>query len=428
MNRGKSAHPLKRSATAHRDFGAPGNSPGRPRKLSAVQRSIDVARHGNPGAKRPVHPYRLSGTEDGLEYRDIFDDSRDPCFSNIDLGNNSTFLDPKKAAQNDRSKELLDTAKSMRAAVLARLDREEEEGHNREAWAEIEKAVAKFRKCGSPLKLRCQTCNHIHLAEERCKRKWCPVCSRVIAADRAQKYMRGVDQMQWPLFVTLTMPNVENLADDLNGDAVRKLRRAFGKLRHRKLWTAHVKGGVAAIEVTNIGNGWHPHLHAILDCEWLAFQTPIPRKGASASSIKASCKAANTELGKAWAQILGVKSDRKDWEGTVFKVKRTTGATVVSEVLKYSVKGGDLATCEEDIAPLIRCLDKCRLVTSFGTLFGKLSDLEEDDEAVNAPLECPDCGDSCWIPDSSLDSFLKQEPRRVTEARKIARRMACGHK
>ena len=417
---------MTRSPTRHRDFGAPGNTPGRPRKLSTIERAINAARSAVGKGNEPVNPYRLENENDGLEYRDPLDGPGTGPFSNIDLGNNSTFLSPQKGAKKDRANELLDTAKHMRSAVLARLDREEEEGQNREAWAEIEKAVTKFRACGSPLKLRCATCNHVHYAEGRCKRKWCPVCSRVIAADRAQKYMRGVDQMQWPLFVTLTMPNTDTLEDDLNGDAVRKLRRAFGKLRHRKLWTAHVKGGVAAIEVTNIGHGWHPHLHAILDCEWLAFRTPIPRKGASAASIKKSCMAANAELGKAWAQILGVQSDREGWEGTIYKVKRTSGASVVSEVLKYSVKGGDLATCEEDIAPLIRCLDKCRLVTSFGALFGKLADVEEDDEAVNAPLECPDCGDSCWLPDSPLDSFLRQEPRRVTEAKKIARQKACG--
>ncbi len=349
------------------------------------------------------------------------------CFSNLDLGNNSTFLPPQKAAAKPSEKTLLDDAKWMRSAVRARLAREEDEGNNREAWNDIAKAVKKFRACGTTLKLRCTTCNHVHLGEERCKRKWCPVCSRAIAADRAAKYLRGVDQMTWPLFVTFTLPNTDTLDDQLNGDAIRKLRRAFGKLRHRKLWTARVKGGVAAIEVTNIGNGWHPHLHAILDCEWLAFKTPVPPRNASKETIKRRCMEANEELGKAWAQILDIQSDRSDWCGTIFKVKRTTGETVVREVLKYSVKGGDLATCPEDIAPLIRCLDRCRLVTSFGSLFGQLADLDDDDDDAKQPMACPDCGDSCWMPDSALDSFLQQEPRRVTEARNHGRRQRSGN-
>src|SRR5204862_1110655 len=115
-----------------------------------------------------------------------------------------------------------------------------------------------------------------HKAEKRCKKKWCPVCVRGIATKRSIKFSRAAALMRWPMHLTLT---VRNVADDDDHDFVRRLRRNFGKLRHRKIWKNNVTGGVAGIEVTNKGKGWHPHLHALIDCRWLAIDTPAPQRG-----------------------------------------------------------------------------------------------------------------------------------------------------
>lgn len=165
--------------------------------------------------------------------------------------------------------------------------------------------------------------------------------------------------MRFPLFVTLTMANVE----DLDGGAVRKLRRAFGKLRHKRIWKDRVRGGVACIEVTNIGNGWHPHLHAVIDCRWLAIKTPAPRNGEALSLRRAKYKAAAAEFSEAWAKCLGQTM-------ASVKVKRAEADEICREVVKYSVKGSDLLECVEPIGDLIRCLEMTRLMTTFGTLFG----------------------------------------------------------
>jgi hypothetical protein len=308
------------------------------------------------------------------------------------LVNNSTFFPGSSSRSDEKKLAALDLAKKARAHLKTRL---EEEG--------ADDLLKAFTHCGDPLKLHCLTCGHVHIAESRCRRKWCPVCSRKIATERALKYAAAVDAMQWPLFVTLTMPNVEQIGLEEEINHVRKLRRAFGKLRHRKLWSKRVRGGVAAIEVTNIGNGWHPHLHAIIDCQWLAWKVKMPPRGTSRAVILERLKAANQELGETWAKCLGVKSSRDDWAGTIYKVKRTSGSTVVQEVLKYSVKGDDLVKAQDDIAPLIRVLDRCRLVTSFGSLFGKL---RVTDEEPREPFMCPDCGDTAFAPESPLDALL----------------------
>lgn len=293
----------------------------------------------------------------------------------------------------DRS-ESHETAKRLRNQLLKRLEEEE-----------ADDLTEGLRKCGHPFELTCTSCGELHTAERRCSKKWCPVCIRRIATKRSLKFKAAVAAMKWPLFLTLTMQNVE----DLTFDAVRKLRRAFGKLRGRKLWKAHVVGGAASIEVTNIGNGWHPHLHAILDCEWLAWKTAKPKATDSRDRKKKLCQKAAQELERVWSKCLGQPSSS-------VKVKRTNDLDVVQEVLKYSVKGSDLVESPEPIAPIIRCLEATRLVTTFGTLFGKK--LAKPEDAERPPLMCK-CGASgCFLPAEVIERLTKLTgPRDVRHRR-----------
>ena len=211
--------------------------------------------------------------------------------------------------------------------------------------------------------------------------------------------------MQWPLFITLTIPNTHDL--DVGG--LRHLRRAFGKLRHTKLWYRRVRGGVAGIEITNQGNGWHPHLHAVIDCKWLAWKTPPPQRGEGKKSLKEKYKAASDELGLAWARACGIKSLDPDWCGVIFKVKRCNTNEIGREVLKYSVKGSDLINCPENPADLIRAMQATRLVTSFGSLFGK-NRLQSEEK--HKPCTCGKCGESTWMPEQTVDTIMRSSRRQ----------------
>lgn len=208
------------------------------------------------------------------------------------------------------------------------------------------------------------------------------------------KYQKAIGLMEWPLFITLTMKNV----DDLQFDSVKMLRRAFGKFRHRAIWKKNVAGGVAAIEVTNIGNGWHPHLHAVIDCRWLSVTVPRPQPGESRASVKNKCERAQRELSATWAKCL------KSREAVVW-AKRAKGETIAQEVLKYSVKGSDLLECADKIGPLIHCLRASRLVTSFGTLFGRL---RVEDAEKPLPVACDDCGASgAYVPEEVAQKMMR---------------------
>lgn len=204
---------------------------------------------------------------------------------------------------------------------------------------------------------------------------------------------------KWPLFATLTMKNV----DDLKGDAVRELRRAFGRWRRMKN-NSRISGGVASIEVTNIGNGWHPHLHAVIDCAWLGPARLRPFKWETPNE-KAECyRLAKLSLEETWAKALR-------HEKAVVEVKRCNPKDVVREVVKYSVKGSDLVECKEEIGPLIDCLRKTRLVTTFGSAHGfKFKPTEREPVAC----ECGQClSGSGWLPQDVWCMGFGKDQHRV---------------
>lgn len=294
------------------------------------------------------------------------------------------IYEAERKAERDRK---LERAKADRAKILERLEDENED-----------QLAALLRKCGQPLDLVCTSCGYHHHVETKCKQKWCPVCVRAIATKRSLKFSKAASMMDWPLHLTLTVQNITNEDQQF----VRRLRRAFGKLRHRKIWKTNVRGGVAGIEVTNKGKGWHPHIHALIDCRWLAIKTTRPQQGESRATTKSKCTAAKREFTTLWKTII------KEKHGVCWirRIGSDGGADCAREVLKYAIKGGELATAKGKIGPLIHQLRQCRLTTSFGTMFGKL--LVRDLDAKR-PAICDGCGKQTeMLPDFLADNLIRK--------------------
>jgi len=57
--------------------------------------------------------------------------------------------------------------------------------------------------------------------------------------------------------------------------------------------------------------------------------------------------------------------------------------------VKYSVKGSDLLESPDPVGPMIRVLEKTRLVTTFGNFFGRGA--EFDEAAAGEKAECSKC-------------------------------------
>jgi len=244
--------------------------------------------------------------------------------------------------------------------------------------------AAKLDTCGQKTALVCTGCGGHHPIETRCNRRWCPVCSRKLAARRVAKYDRRLTRLQWPLWVTLTIQNSDDEA------IVERLKAGWKAFRRKNIFKAHTVGGLWALEVTERGNGWHPHIHAMLDCKWLSASVPPPHPHDSTEQFYEKIDAAKAELSEEWGQCVG-----RDW--AVALAVRKSATTCSRELLKYCVKGSDLLESLLPIAPMIRQIDSGRSISTFGTLReGRLPPEPDDDRPAVA---CTECGaEKSWIP------------------------------
>jgi len=255
-------------------------------------------------------------------------------------------------------------------------------------YAEGSYALAqKLELCGEDLGITCTHCGGHRLVSQRCDRRWCPVCSYYIASARVDKYRAAAERFVWPLFVTLTVRNT------LDVEGLTTLKKQWGKFRHRKLIRSQVRSGIVGFEITNKGNGWHPHIHALMDCRWLALHTPEIRRGDPPEEKTRKAKSAAMELENLWSEIT-------EQESTSIKIRRGNAGALV-EVLKYSVKGSDLLDSRDSIGPLIELMDGMRLMTTFGAIRKEMQDQQPEEDKPKA--KCPDCGEcGCLMTDKAI--------------------------
>ena len=252
-------------------------------------------------------------------------------------------------------------------------------------------------KCVTPIDLRCVKCGAVHTVNAQCKKRWCPLCAPRISARRLERCEHLAKAMQWPLYLCCT---IRNVPDDEASTCIRTLKDMSKRFRRGEWWRQTQLGGVWAIEVTNIGNGWHPHINYLVDSRWLAVDAPAPRRGDSTEEIAAKCKAAQAELCENWSWFVG--DDVTCW------VERAHGRAA-TEVMKYSVKSADLVKFPGRIAPIIGAIDDGRLMQRFGASYGmKWPKVERE------PMTCDDCGHAGYIEN---DFRLSMKLARTKDAR-----------
>ena len=310
----------------------------------------------------------------------------------------SPINDGTEYETTEETSEQFQQAQRLRGQLLARLADEGEDA-----------LADRLAKCGEPFALHCSNCARIHAGEKKCNLKWCPVCARRRAAKLSMKYRRAAALMQWPMHVTLTISNTATISP---AHLVR-LKKALKKLRRRDIFANNVAGGISAIELTNTGRGWHLHLHLLLDCEWLAIETPRPKKYHSRAHKKNLFQRASAELEREWSGLV-------DQLLSSIAVRRCSGATAVQEVLKYAVKAGDLIDSPDPIGDAIRTIDRARLVAPFGTLYKMRDELKEP---ARPSFPCPACGElKAWVP----DELVKRREAPRTKTRGELQRAALG--
>ena len=181
--------------------------------------------------------------------------------------------------------------------------------------------------------------------------------SRLLASYLARLHLvQVVEPRLRPIMVTLPIRNGEDLSERI--EHLRHALKTLHARRHRPNQPSvmhGIAGGVYSTEVTNIGNGWHPHAHAIwmVDADHEAFTD---------SRIWALQK-----LSPEWHAITG-DSFIVDARPITPTDEANPYAAGFCEVFKYAVKPAELG--RDLLLEAFPILTGKRLVGAFGCFFG----------------------------------------------------------
>ena len=235
---------------------------------------------------------------------------------------------------------------------------------------EATKTAARLATCGNYLHFREYfTVGKVRLHNATfCKQHLvCPLCAIRRGAKALGAYLTRWQVIQAerpelkPYLLTLTVKNGPDL-EERQAHLARSLRKLMDHRRNfnagvaRAPWTELCKaqGAVYTLELTNKGNGWHPHCHMIL----LAASAP-----------------SQSDLSAEWHKITG--------DSMIVDCRPITGdpSEGFMEVFKYAVKFSDLSL--QDNWEAAQVLKGKRLLNSFGLFRG----VEIPESLLDEPLD-----------------------------------------
>jgi hypothetical protein len=206
----------------------------------------------------------------------------------------------------------------------------------------------------------------------RCKDRCCPRCQVHRSRVAAGRFEAAVRLMDAPRHVVLTAPRVSApLADQL-----RSLRGALRRLRRSVWWRDRCVGGVYAIEITRgrDGRGWHPHIHLVVDGEWM-----------HQGDLQRAWESAVLEHG-AWSDAEpGARAIA--WIGAVHSRGKTA-----RYIAKYIAKPADVASWSPwAIREYAAACRGMRFLDTFGRYHGTVLDPRDRNEPAPRPSESASC-------------------------------------
>lgn len=116
--------------------------------------------------------------------------------------------------------------------------------------------------------LFCDHCGYKYIIQLNCGDRSCPLC-------RLKWYGYHFKALEtilknWGEDLRVMELTIKNIPDnDFTKASVKMIRKYFNRLLHRKYYKARIKGGFYFIHVTNIGNGFHLHLHIIYKGQYI---------------------------------------------------------------------------------------------------------------------------------------------------------------
>lgn len=220
-----------------------------------------------------------------------------------------------------------------------------------------------LKRCGVSKQLWvCGDCGDTSYVDYSCRKRICALCAWKQAKERATQVEQLFKTMSKPKWLTLTMERANDL-----GSGVRKIRQAFSKWRRLKSIKKRIRGGIYQIECKPKADGWHVHLHVLIDAEFIP--KPI--------------------IWRTWAYSLNQKIASVDIQGNL------SGSKVAHYICKYATKPHEISAENADAAlDYLDTLTNQRLFGTFGNCHNALEKPKNGE-----PLRCPHCGGhSCYLP------------------------------
>lgn len=286
-----------------------------------------------------------------------------------------------------------------------------------------------LKACRVPLVIECLCCGETKTVNKGCKKRWCPVCGPKVTAARYARVAPIAARMQWPLAIMLSKKNPKDIAG-----CVADLAASFRRFRRLKFWKDRVRGGFVGYEMTHNGNGVHVHLHALIDCQWLAIATPEPCRHHTKEMKKRLCQLAQAELATAWAACLG-QDEAVVWA-------RRADKNALAETIKYPFKPADFAKLKCPVSDIIDEIDAGRRIASFGVCHASSKAFLGRDPLLYFEKLCAGClTDRSMIPAEVIQSWFRggapntrqaalynTDKRKVIDQQKVAEALRDARK
>lgn len=170
-----------------------------------------------------------------------------------------------------------------------------------------------------------------------CRLRWCPLCSKSRAKFVGESVCSWVKLHPRPKLLTLTLAHSSDSLDS----QITRLYACFRELRRRRFVRDAIRGGIWFFQVkkTQSTNQWHPHVHVLLDSEYMAHGV----------------------LKQLWSNITG--------DSHIIDIRVIRNPKVASEyVSRYSARPAKLSELSPDERmELVESLHSRRLCGKFGT-------------------------------------------------------------
>lgn len=221
----------------------------------------------------------------------------------------------------------------------------------------------------------CNSCRKQQKFPNRCDRFYCPECQPRLANDRQRAVEWWTRLVNQPKHVVLTVQNLPTITKA----HLLEFKKWFKNLRRSK-FARNWQGGFYSIEITNEGRGWHLHLHALIDAHWI-----------DAIGLSVAWNKANNGLGR------------------IVKVKDGRDQDYLKEVVKYAVKGNQLAAWTgNQITEFLDAFSGVRTFGVFGSLYGARTEFAEWFKAIRDAKPRCTCG-ACDMAYYSEAEFLEKD-------------------